>query len=314
MIKKLIPEKIFVSLSILFSCALFVFPKVSFAFPIYAQQAYENPREANGRIVCANCHLAQKPTEFEAPTSVLPNEIFETTVKIPYDVTKKQVLGNGQRGGLNVGAVVLLPEGFKLAPKERMSTDLKGKMKGVYITPFSHSKENILVVGPISGDKFREIPFPILAPDPEKDKKIFYVKYPIYVGANRGRGQVYPTGEKTNNNVFTAVQAGKVTSITSNDKNFEISITSSSGETKTQSVPKELALLIKENQQVQQDQFITENPNVGGFGQAETELVLQNPTRIYGYFAFVLSIIISQTMFVLKKKQFEKVQLAEFDF
>ena len=32
------------------------------AFPIYAQQAYANPREANGRIVCANCHLASKPT------------------------------------------------------------------------------------------------------------------------------------------------------------------------------------------------------------------------------------------------------------
>jgi len=36
------------------------------AFPIYAQQAYPNPREANGRIVCANCHLAQKPVELEA--------------------------------------------------------------------------------------------------------------------------------------------------------------------------------------------------------------------------------------------------------
>ena len=38
-------------------------PKVSYAYPVFAQQAYENPREATGRIVCANCHLAQKPTE-----------------------------------------------------------------------------------------------------------------------------------------------------------------------------------------------------------------------------------------------------------
>jgi len=36
------------------------------AFPIYAQNAYANPREANGRIACANCHLAQKVTEVEA--------------------------------------------------------------------------------------------------------------------------------------------------------------------------------------------------------------------------------------------------------
>ena len=33
------------------------------AYPIYAQQGYENPREATGRIVCANCHLAQKPVD-----------------------------------------------------------------------------------------------------------------------------------------------------------------------------------------------------------------------------------------------------------
>ena len=39
-------------------------PTISNAFPIFAQQAYENPREATGRIVCANCHLAQKPVEF----------------------------------------------------------------------------------------------------------------------------------------------------------------------------------------------------------------------------------------------------------
>ncbi len=99
-----------------FLLGIFLFPYCSFAFPIYAQQAYENPREANGRIVCANCHLAQKPTEFEAPSSILPDSVFETVVKIPYDTTKKQVLGNGQKGGLNVGAVVILPEGFKLAP------------------------------------------------------------------------------------------------------------------------------------------------------------------------------------------------------
>ena len=58
------------------SVAFFV-PEKASAFPIYAQQAYENPREANGRIVCANCHLAQKPTEYENPQAVLPDSVFE---------------------------------------------------------------------------------------------------------------------------------------------------------------------------------------------------------------------------------------------
>jgi apocytochrome f len=292
----------------------FLIPTASFAFPIYAQQAYENPREANGRIVCANCHLAQKPTEYEAPSAVLPNSVFETVVKIPYETSKKQILGNGQKGGLNVGAVVILPEGFKLAPKSRLEDGLKAKIKGVYITPYSPTKENILVVGPISGDKYQEIVFPLLSPDPETNKNVFYVKYPLYVGANRGRGQVYPTGEKTNNNVFNSPVSGKIESIKLGQKDFEVNIISLTGETKTQTIPKELELIVKENQVVSQDQALTVNPNVGGFGQTETEIVLQDPLRIYGYVAFCFSIIISQSMLVFKKKQFEKVQIAELDF
>jgi len=296
------------------SIFLLIFPQQSFAFPIYAQQAYENPREANGRLVCANCHLAQKPTEFEAPTSVLPDSVFETIVKIPYDTTKKQILGNGQKGGLNVGAVVILPDGFKLAPKNRLEDSIKTKTKGIYITPYSPTKENILVVGPISGEKNQEIIFPILSPDPEKDKNVYFVKYPIYVGANRGRGQIYPTGEKTNNNVFNAVTSGKIQEIKQGQKDLEISIISTNGDIKTQAIPNNLELIVKENQIVQQDQPLTINPNVGGFGQTETEIVLQDPNRIYGYLAFCCSIIITQSMFVFKKKQFEKVQLAESNF
>lgn len=314
MIQNVSKQKFFVTLATIFSSLVLLFPQQSFAFPIYAQQAYENPREANGRIVCANCHLAQKPTELESPSSVLPDSVFETMVKIPYDTSKKQVLGNGQRGGLNVGAVVILPEGFKLAPKTRLDDELKAKTKGVYITPYSPTKENILVVGPISGDKYQEIVFPLLSPDPAKDKNVYFVKYPIYVGANRGRGQVYPTGEKTNNNVFNAAAAGKIQEIKLGEKNFEITIATNNGDTKVQTVPKELDLIVKENQVVQQDQPLTLNPNVGGFGQAETEVVLQDPSRIYGYLAFCVSVIISQSMFVFKKKQFEKVQLAELDF
>ena len=314
MIKKLQSQNITFSIVTILSSLIFLFPQNSLAFPIYAQQAYENPREANGRIVCANCHLAQKPTEIESPSAVLPDSVFEAVVKIPYDTMKKQVLGNGQKGGLNVGAVVILPDGFKLAPKARLDEELKAKTKGVYITPYSPTKENILVVGPIPGEKNQEIVFPLLSPDPAKDKNIFFVKYPIYAGGNRGRGQVYPTGEKTNNNLFTAVASGKINDIKLTDKNFEISIITSTGETKTQTVPKELELIVKANEVVQQDQAITVNPNVGGFGQGETEIVLQDAARIYGYLAFCVSVIITQSMFVFKKKQFEKVQIAELDF
>ena len=53
MIKKLPEHKFFLSVLLFFSSVVLFFPEQSLAFPIYAQQAYENPREANGRIVCA---------------------------------------------------------------------------------------------------------------------------------------------------------------------------------------------------------------------------------------------------------------------
>merc|ERR1711988_1683368 len=106
------------------------------AYPVFAQQNYKNPREANGRIVCANCHLAQKPVQLEVPQAVLPDTVFEAVVRIPYDQKVKQVLGNGKVGDLNVGAVLILPDNFQLAPPDRISTETKARVGNLYLQPY----------------------------------------------------------------------------------------------------------------------------------------------------------------------------------
>ena len=292
-----------------------VSPKVSYAYPVFAQNAYQNPREATGRIVCANCHLAQKPTEIEVPQAVLPDTVFETVVSVPYDLSSKQITAAGTKGGLNVGAVVILPEGFKLVPKERLSDEIKAKTKGVFIQPYSKEKQNILVVGPISGDKNQDIIFPILSPDPATNKEVNYLNYPIYVGANRGRGQVYPTGEKSNNTALTSTAAGKVTAIESLEQGKKnLIIAKADGENVTLTIPAALDLVVKVNDIVKVDQPLTLDPNVGGFGQTETEMILQNPNRVKGMIVFFFTVTVAQILLVLKKKQFEKVQAAEMNF
>ena len=294
---------------------IYLYPLVGNAFPIYAQQAYANPREANGRIVCANCHLASKPTEIESPSAVLPDSVFQAVVKIPYDSNSKQILGNGAKGGLNVGAVVILPEGFKLAPNKRIPPEVKAKNKGVYITPYSAQAENILVVGPIAGDTHREITFPILSPDPKTNKQSPFLKYPIYVGANRGRGQVNPNGQKSNNNVLTSTATGQIEKIEAKEKGESvIFIKENTGNIVEQKVQKGLDIIVKPGKFVKIDQPITMDPNVGGFGQTETEIVLQDPFRIIGYVVFTFVVIVCQLLLVFKKKQFEKVQAAEMNF
>ena len=293
-------------------------PKVSYAYPVFAQNAYQNPREATGRIVCANCHLAQKPVEIEIPQAVLPDSVFEAVVSVPYDTSVRQVTAGGTRGTLNVGAVLILPEGFKLAPKERLSDEIKAKTKGVLVQPYSKDKPNILVVGPIAGDKkgqLREIVFPVLSPDPATNKDVNYLNYPVYLGGNRGRGQVYPTGEKSNNNAYTSTAAGQVESIekSADGKTTSLVVASATGSV-TQTIPGTLEIAVKVNDTVKLDQPLTLDPNVGGFGQEETEIVLQNPNRVKGMIVFFFTVTLAQILLVLKKKQFEKVQAAEMNF
>jgi len=287
----------------------------SAAYPVFAQQNYSNPRAANGKLACANCHLNQKAIEIEAPQAILPNSVFEIEIKVPYDTSKQQIGANGQKADLNVGGILIMPKGFKLAAKNQISEEIKKKNKGVFISPYSTELDNIFVVGPIAGKTHQELIFPVVAPDPQKNSDVKYLTYPFYAGGNRGRGQVYPTGEKSNVNIFGAAQAGQIAEITTADKGDSNTVIVSSDGTKTsQNIPAGLSLIVKQGETVKADQALNNDPNVGGFGQEESEIVLQNPLRILGYLAFCFSVLLTQVSLILKKKQFEKVQAAELNF
>lgn len=293
----------------------FTFPQSASAYPFWAQQtAPLTPREATGRIVCANCHLAQKTAEVEIPQSVLPDTVFEAVVKVPYDLSSQQVLGDGSKGGLNVGAVLMLPEGFKIAPPDRIPEELQEKLGGLYFQPYREDMENVVIVGPLPGDQYQEIIFPVLSPDPAQNKNVHFGKYAVHLGANRGRGQVYPTGELSNNTVYKASAAGTVTEITKQeDGSYQVTLDTKNGQV-VDKVPVGPELIISEGQTVEAGEALTNNPNVGGFGQKDTEVVLQSPQRIVWLMVFLAGIMLSQILLVIKKKQVERVQAAEMNF
>ncbi|PHT26956.1 Cytochrome f [Capsicum baccatum] len=238
---------------------------ISSAYPIFAQQGYENPREATGHIVCSNCHLANKPIEIEVPQAVLPDTVFEVVVQIPYDMQLKQ--------------------------------------------SYRPNKKNILVVGPVPSKKYREITFHILFPDPATTKDVHFLKYPIYVGRNRGRGQIYPEGSKSNNTVYNATEAGIVNKIIRKEKGgYEITTTDASkGCQVVDIIPPGLELLVSGGESIKFDQPLTSNPNAGGFGQGDAEIVLQDPLCVQAVLFSLASIILAQIFLVFKKKQLEKV-------
>ena len=298
--------------TLLFISGILLHPTPSLAYPFWAQQNYESPREATGKIVCANCHLAQMPTIAEVPQSVGADSVFKAVVKIPYKDDLKEIGADGSEVPLQVGAVVMLPDGFKLAPQERWTEEIKEETEGVYFSNYSEDKDNIIIVGPLPGDTNREIVFPVLSPNPVKNKEYHYGKYSLHIGGNRGRGQVYPTGDKSNNVIFTSSIKGTINSIDKiDDGSYKINIENESGDIVTEDIPVGPQLIVKESDKINAGDPLTNDPNVGGFGQMDAEVVLQSPYRIIGLLAFFIGVGLTQILLVLKKKQVEKVQAAE---
>ena len=176
--------------SLVLGLAVLIAPSASWAYPFWAQQNYDSPREATGKIVCANCHLAQKLTQAEVPQAVLPDSVFKASVKGPYQNDLKEIGADGSEvpfswsGGDAPTASPL---------HHRIAGPMRSKRK-----PKEFSSANTAMTNPISasgsnpGDQHQEIVFPVLSPDPNKDNNIHFGKYQIHVGGNRGRGQVYP--------------------------------------------------------------------------------------------------------------------------
>lgn len=56
-------------------------------------------------------------------------------------------------------------------------------------------------------------------------KDVYFLKYFIYVGGNRGRGQIYFDGSKSNNIVYNVILVGIVSRIVCKEKGgYEIII------------------------------------------------------------------------------------------
>ena len=112
--------------------------------------------------------------------------------------------------------------------------------------------------------------------------------------------------------MFVATKSGTITSIDSDETGARtISIQTEDGQSNTELIPVGPTLVVNTGDQVQAGDRLTNDPNVGGFGQLDTEVVLQSPIRIFGLLAFFMGVTLTQILLVLKKKQVEKVQAAE---
>lgn len=144
--------------------------------------------EVIGCIVCVNCYFVQKVVEVEIFQVVLLDIVFEVVVKIFYDFDSQQVLGDGFKGGLNVGVVLMLFEGFKIVFFDCLFEGFKEKVGGIYFQFYWEDMENVVIVGFLFGEQYQEIVFFVLFFDFVKDKSINYGKFVVYLGVNWGCG------------------------------------------------------------------------------------------------------------------------------
>jgi apocytochrome f len=291
------------------------------AYPIFAQSAYGIPRENTGRLVCSNCHINQGLVELDVQETVLAGTLFEATVFVPCEQGLLQLTGEGTYGPINLGAVIVLPEGFTIAPKEIISDEICRKTAGNYIQPYSAELPNILVVGPVqsgSGAASRygsEILFPLISPslDQGTGTTTPQLLYPLAVGANAGRGQLYPTGDSSNNNPSLSAVSGRVMALTADRRGaLNVLLDTAEGEN-SQSIPNGVSNLVNTGDLLQSGDPISVEPNVGGFGQNESEIVLTGRARRKSLCIFCLATTLAQIALILKKEQYDGLEQDSID-
>merc|ERR1712070_758780 len=157
------------------------------------------------------------------PHEVLPDTIFKVKVDLPLKYEKRrQLSADGEKVELNAGAIVVLPDGWKLAPRDRLPKEIKKEMKGLAWSAYSKEKENIIVAGPVPGKTYSQMILPVLAPVPD-GKEVNFGKFDVSAGGNRGRGQVYTAPEAGTVTSIVASEDGKKTTVTiQTDKGKEV--------------------------------------------------------------------------------------------
>jgi len=71
------------------------------------------------------------------------------------------------------------------------------------------------------------------------------------------------------------------------------------GEITTEAVPVGPQLIVKAQDKIDVGDPLTNDPNVGGFGLLDAEVVLQSPYRVIGLIAFFIGVGLTQILLVL---------------
>lgn len=134
----------------------------------------------------------------------------------------------------------------------------------------------------------------------------------LYLGANRGRGQLYPDGSISNLSLRKAEVTGVCTGITYMVKRFGnvVHVMHAEGVRLVHLLPGQaLEPMVGPRLVAQQDVLVGRTLNLGGFGLGEVALSVQAPNNLQRFVGLMLLIQATQLLLLNKKKQYERIFL-----
>ena len=134
----------------------------------------------------------------------------------------------------------------------------------------------------------------------------------LYLGANRGRGQLYPDGSISNLALRKADVLGACQAVTYLPKRFGsvVHIGHANGTWLAHLLPGQAVdPVVGPHMLVQAESLVARTLNLGGFGLAEVALSVQVPANLKRFIGLLLLIQGTQLLLLNKKKQYERLFL-----
>lgn len=269
----------------------------SYTFPAFGAALATEPRSASGKFVCSNCHLLGATVEVSMPQAVFEGTSFDIWSKVPARRTNGQVRSDGTVGPLQLGRVLVFPEkasGYVQPASEGWTSWPSTASASWWIGPLGARDHSTEAVGFTVGS---------FTPG----------TYTVYLGANRGRGQLYPTGLPSNSSPLrsslTGVQAGLTFQAKRFGSNLWVQTTDKIRHIVHAPTGNVVAPQVYPRTVQRSDDSLAYFRNVGGFGIAEASLTFQTPQRLRDQLKVQALLLGTQVALVLKKKQFERLKL-----
>ncbi len=265
---------------------------VSTTLPVFGVALADEPRSASGKFVCSNCHLLSARVELSLPQAVFQESSFDIWSRVPTRRTNAQVRSDGTVGPLQMGRVLVFPTG-SISPMEEWS-QWQSNRSALWIGPLA-SKEHAIEASSFTVND------------------IVPGTYTVYLGANRGRGQLYPSGLASNIAPVRSAVNGLVAGLTFQAKRYGTNLWMhpSDGSQHLLHAPSGIVVLrsVFPRSFQRSENSLAHFRNLGGFGVAEGSLTFQTSQRLLGELRVLALLSGTQVALVLKKKQFERLNL-----